>query len=376
MSILIGADIVPTSANKHLFNSGDMEQIVGEKLFSLLKKVDYRIFNLECPIVDVASPIKKCGSTLKADTKVVNGLASIGVDLLTLANNHIMDHDVAGLMSTIESLKKANIAFLGAGENIFVAEKPFLFEWNGKKIGVYACAEHEFSIADEKNPGANPFDSLESFDHVSNLKKKCDYAIVLYHGGKEHYRYPSPMLRKVCKKFVQKGADLVVCQHSHCIGCYEKYGQGTIVYGQGNFIFNTCNRSIEQTSLLVELDDNLDISFVPLVKYDNGVRLAEGRIAEQIISDFNQRSNQIKEDGFIEREYARFAQDKINVYLLTSSGYGHKYFQRMLNKLFGYRLSNFLAKKFYNKKELLTIQNCLECEAHRELWIKGLKDGV
>ena len=42
------------------------------------------------------------------------------------------------------------------------------------------------------------------------LKKQCDYVIVLYHGGKEHYRYPSPYLQKVCRKIVDKGADIVV----------------------------------------------------------------------------------------------------------------------------------------------------------------------
>lgn len=40
--------------------------------------------------------------------------------------------------------------------------------------------------------GANPFDVLESFDDVQALKEHCDYVIVLYHGGKEFYRYPSP----------------------------------------------------------------------------------------------------------------------------------------------------------------------------------------
>ena len=128
---------------------------------------------------------------------------------------------------------------LGVGENKTISAKPFVLSVSNKKIGVYACTEHEFSIAEDNKPGANPFDPLESFDHVSNLKKDCDYVIVLYHGGKEHYRYPSPMLQRVCRKFVEKGAGLVICQHSHCIGCEEKYLDGTIVYGQGNFIFNT-----------------------------------------------------------------------------------------------------------------------------------------
>jgi poly-gamma-glutamate synthesis protein (capsule biosynthesis protein) len=97
MSILIGADIVPTESNKAYFDSGNMQDVMGGDLLDLLNQVDYRIFNLECPLVDAESPIQKCGPNLRADVSTVKGLKSIGVDLLTLANNHIMDHGNAGL---------------------------------------------------------------------------------------------------------------------------------------------------------------------------------------------------------------------------------------------------------------------------------------
>ena len=373
MSIIIGADIVSTTANKEYFISGNMQPVVGNELQNVLKKADYRIFNLECPLVNTESPIPKCGPNLGSEESTVKGLKSIGVDLLTLANNHIMDHGNAGLESTISVLEKENISFLGAGKNLEAAAKFFVFSVNNKKVGVYACVEHEFSVAGENKPGANPFDVLESFDHVANLKSACDYVIVLYHGGKEHYRYPSPMLQKVCRKFVEKGANLIVCQHGHCIGCQEKYLSSTIVYGQGNFIFNSCNKPVEQTSLLVEINNDMEISFIPLIKYGNGVRLADEVDSKKIMNDFFDRSEQIKDKEFIEAKYTEFAKERLNVYLLTCAGYGHKIWQRILNRLFGYKLSNFFAKRFYKQNELLSIQNFIECEAHRELWIEGLK---
>ena len=148
------------------------------------------------------------------------------MDLLTLANNHILDQDQQGLVSTCSVLDAAGIAYTGVGQTPEEAAKPYIFECDGKRIGVYACAEHEFSIVTEHSAGANPIDLLETPDHVAALKEQCDYVIVLYHGGKEHYRYPSPNLQKVCRKLVEKGADLVVCQHSHCIGCEEKIPGG------------------------------------------------------------------------------------------------------------------------------------------------------
>ncbi len=238
MRILIGADLVPTQSNTDLFATGDAQALVGDELYQLLCNADYRIFNLEVPLTDREKPIPKCGPNLIAPTKCVAGYKAMQVDLLTLANNHILDQDQQGLESTCAVLDAAGIAYTGVGQTLEEAAEPYIFECDGKRIGVYACAEHEFSIVTDSTPGANPIDLLESPDHVAALKAQCDFVIVLYHGGKEHYRYPSPMLQKVCRKLVEKGANLVICQHSHCIGCEEKYQGGTIVYGQGNFLFD------------------------------------------------------------------------------------------------------------------------------------------
>ena len=129
------------------------------------------------------------------------------------------------LQSTIEALKNAGIQYSGVGSNLDEARKVFYTFVNGIKIGIYCCAEHEFSIASEHKSGVNPFDPMNSLDDVKLSKEdgKADFLIVLYHGGKEHYRYPSPQLQKICHKLIEKGADLVVCQHSHCVGCKEEY---------------------------------------------------------------------------------------------------------------------------------------------------------
>ena len=153
-------------------------------------------------------------------------------------------------------LRKNGIAFAGAGSNLSDASKSYVVEIDGKKIGIYCCTEHEFSIATLTSAGANPFNPLESLDHIQDLKAQTDHVIVLYHGGKEHYRYPSPHLQKVCRKCIEKGADLVVCQHTHCIGCEEKYLNGTIVYGQGNFLFDYTESEYWQTGLLISLNSN------------------------------------------------------------------------------------------------------------------------
>ena len=374
MKILIGADLVPTDSNAAFFEKGDAAALVDQQLLSILQSADYRIFNLEVPLTDASTPIAKCGPALIAGTATVAGYTALGVDLLTLANNHIMDQDAQGLFSTIQVLKDSQIAYVGAGDNLKDAQKSFILDLNGQKIGIYACAEHEFSIAEDGVPGANPFDPLESPDHVAELKKQCDHVIVLYHGGKEHYRYPSPNLQKVCRKLVKKGADLVVCQHSHCIGCEEKYLHGTIVYGQGNFLFDRSNSEYWQTSLLIALDEHFQVSYIPLVKSKHKVQLADEEQAQAILDGFAHRSKEILENGFVQKKYTEFAQTMLEGYLYHLSGIRRSFLLRLINKLSGYRFVPWLIQRRYSREQLLAIRNFIECEAHQEVLLAGLQD--
>lgn len=376
MSIIIGADLVPTASNQKLFSRGEVEELFGELLLKTLKEADYRIFNLETPLTDVAAPINKVGGALLAPTSTVTAMKKIGVDLFSLANNHIMDQGEQGLDSTCKTLKRAGISYVGVGRDIQTASKPHVFVVKGKKIGVYSCAEHEFSIATNKHCGANPVDFLDAPDHIVQLKKQCDYVIVLYHGGKEYYRYPSPILQKVCRKFVEKGANLVVCQHSHCIGSYEYYKDNMIIYGQGNFIFDDGDMDCLQTGVLIKIDDDFKISFLPIHRTRNCIRMAIGDLAENILTQMSERSAEIIEPGVIENKYLAFAADYHNYYLKAMHGHTTKaLLYRILNRVSGRKWEKWYLARQYKLMDQLCLLNYIECEAHRELLLAGLHSG-
>ncbi len=372
--IIIGGDLVPTRSNYRLFEQGDVENLIGLKLLEKFNNAAFTIFNLEVPLADEHHPIAKSGPNLIASTATVKGLKAINPHFFGLANNHILDQGIEGLESTVNTLVDADIEYSGVGKNLDEASKPFLKEIGGKKIGVYCCAEHEFSIATEFTQGANPFDPLESFEHVEDLKKETDYVIVLYHGGKEHYRYPSPNLQRVCRKLVDKGADLVVCQHSHCIGCEEKYKFGTIVYGQGNFLFDNSDSEFWKTGLLIGLNENFEVSYYPIVKAENTVRLADSDKSKEILDAFYKRSEAIKDHDFVETEYSKFADSFRSTYL--GAFFGKKtVIARILNKLTRGRMFKVMLKNKYTMASMIQIANYVDCEAHRELMLKGLING-
>lgn len=375
LKLYIGADFVPTDINRKLFESGNGEALVGKELLGLLKESDLNVFNLEVPLTDASTPINKFGNNLKAPTKTIYGYKALEPIFLTLANNHSLDHGVEGLTTTLELLKKHDIKNAGAGANVKAAKKPFIFEKEGIRIGFYLCAEHEFTVASCHTMGANPFDVLESFDDVEALKKTCDYVIVLYHGGKEFYRYPSPMLQRYCRKFVDKGADLVICQHSHCIGSREDYGKGTIIYGQGNFIFNSesyiHHKEFVKDSLLISVEatkDTFIVSEVPIRGTERGTRLATESEAIETLTEYKKRSENIRDAHFVAQAYKDFADTHVKRYLREFLG--RSFIIRAINGLFGRKLIQLIL----GKTSYLAIQNYLECEAHHELFLRGIKN--
>ena len=299
MKILIGADLVPkkTEVNE-LFIKGDVQTLFNE-VAELAKKADRFIVNLECALTHENKEIQKFGSCLKADPKCADTFKKAGITDIALANNHVFDFGKKGLLDTMENLERVGLPYMGIGENDVDSRKIYYIETADKKVAVVNVCEHEYSYALPDRIGANPYDPYLTMQDIREAKKNADYAIVLYHGGKEHCQYPSPRLRNLCREMVYCGADVVVTQHSHCIGCYEEFEGGHILYGQGNFHFCWDNDTeMWNTSLLVELtlDKGVKINFIPLVTTDNqlGIDVAKGEKKERILKEFQARNEELR----------------------------------------------------------------------------------
>ena len=359
MRIIVGADFVPTPENEELFKSGNMRAVVGDGLYDILESADMRVFNLECALTRTDERIIKGGGAIYADPETVNGYKALGVDVLAIANNHVFDCGYDGFVDTLAAIDGAGISRVGGGMTREEASRGIIKEIGGKKIGVYAACEHEFSWIDDYGVGANGFDAFESLDEIAELKKQCDYLIVLYHGGKEHYAYPSPYLRKVTRKIVEKGADIVLCQHTHIIGAAEDYKGGKIIYGQGNFVFVKDRAEYPESwfyGLLVAIDitdDGVSYEYIPFEGTETGAKLScDPSLVEGLLA----RSEEIKDEAAIERRFAEYADKTIN----------GRYLRRATGML------------IENDDPLLqrcarTIAHYMECEVHREMIMTGVR---
>ena len=162
-------------------------------------------------------------------------------------------------------------------------------------------------------------------------------------------------------------------EYSHCIGCEEKYLHGTIVYGQGNFLFDHSTREHWQTGLLVQIGDNFEISYIPLRKQENLVRMAQGEDAKNILSEFHKRGEEIQDPETLKKHYIAFSKTMGQDYLTILGGKESKPFIAF-NKLLGGKLRKRRNKKRYVSRNALAVENYLRCEAHRELLITFLQN--
>lgn len=369
MVINICGDLFPTTCNMDAFASGDIHALFGQELVEMFFKADINICNLEGALTNSNNRIDKSGPAIKAAPETIEGYKRLGIHAASLANNHIGDYGDEGIKETIKVLCGADIDYFGAGMDEASCRKSTIIERDGVRIGFYSCAEYEFTIVGENRAGANPYDELHIYDDIQKLRYETDYVIVLYHGSKELFRYPVPYVRSRCRRMVENGANLVLCQHSHCIGTFEKYRGSEILYGQGDFLFNRVDNEYRHSGLVVVVEKTTDwkVSYVPVVINGIGVSLAKGDEKKEIMNGFLSRSKRSEDTDYVKQEYLKFAM--ANSYLYYNDLLGKKAFlSKVLTKL-GYKG---LSRKMYSKKNLLNLLNDFRCEAHRDLFITAL----
>lgn len=356
MKLIICGDLSVTAASLEAFKAQDKEAAFGDVL-GLFAEYDRVVVNLECALTDSENRIKKCGPNLKGPKTTADTLKAAGVTDCALSNNHIFDFGKEGAHDTLAELGRVGLGYTGYGANYEDSRKNMFIEQDGVKIGIVNVCEHEYTYATENREGARPFDEFETMHDIRMAKKEADYVIVIYHGGKELCRYPSPRLMKACREMVRCGADVVLCQHSHCIGCYETFEGGHILYGQGNFHFpKYFNTEMWNEGLIACLDITKDggikVEYQPIKATDTGIRLATAEEKDKVISELLVRNGHIQ-DGSWKKYWVDFCQSVADGYKNAMSGKWNK----------NGHYTNEDTPDLYQ-----LFAHYLDCEAHTDVW--------
>ena len=342
---------------------------IDQKVIDLFQSSDYNIVNLEAPVTKSNSKIIKTGPHLKSNKEsTLSVLKALDIDLVTLANNHVLDYDEKGVLDTLQFCKKNKIATVGSGKNKEEAFKTLYIDSAEGKIAIINIAENEWASATENTAGANGIDLIDDVKKIQEAKMQNDFVFVIVHGGHEYYNLPSPRMQKQYRFYVDNGADLVVGHHTHCISGMETYRDKPIYYSLGNFLFTEPSRFDDwHKGIILEVEIVRDKKivtkpvFVKQEKTDFKISLTERSSLANIEMQFKTYSEIIQDERELKSNWENYILDKYNLYdnyWSPLSFIKNKWIKKAANRL---------QLKGANRKGKTLFLNLMKCEAHFDM---------
>lgn len=259
--LVFTGDVLLTGYLLTQYDSKGIQGILSADIVEEMNQADVTMINQEFPFSNRGIAADDKQFTFRIDPKRVNVFQDLGIDIVTLANNHVLDYGQDALIDTFETLKDAQIQYVGAGNNHEEAKQRREFELNGLKIGILAASRviPVPNWAAGSSPGVfTTYDPTGLVAEIKSAKESCDVVIAYVHWGIERDEYPQDYQRELAKNYIDAGADLVIGAHPHVLQGIEYYNDKPIFYSLGNFIFGS---QIPKTAYLrMEIDGEKNIA--------------------------------------------------------------------------------------------------------------------
>ena len=262
----------------------------GSSLRRRMGDADLTVLNLEAPVESSGEPVAKSGAVKESVSRTPGVLADAGVDAVTLANNHTMDHGPVGLFETIETCRDEGIGVCGAGADADAALAPHCSTPadGAVRVALVGLCEREFGVAGRGEPGTAWIGHPDALDRIDAAAAEADVVIVLAHGGIEYVPFPPMARRRQLRRIMDAGADIVVGHHPHVAQGWEFVRGSPVFYSLGNFLFEQTSRPNTREGFGIEItfdgDTPVSIDLVPVVIGDGFVReMADAERREQFL---------------------------------------------------------------------------------------------
>lgn len=266
-----------------------IEDCFSHDLLNRMREVDLMMGNNEFQYSDRGKPLKGKAYTFRAATSRVGMLEELGLDVVSLANNHAYDFGQEALLDTLHTLEKQGIPYVGAGKNIEEAMKPVYYIANGIKIGIVSATQIERHSNYTKEATSDKAGVLRTRDDkfievIKSARKECDYLIAYIHWGTEYSHQIDAEQKSYGKEMITAGADLIVGAHPHILQGVEYYKGKPIIYSLGNFWFN--GKTLDTALLEVTLNQNQlgELKLIPAIQKKKKTKSVEGTEKQKILN--------------------------------------------------------------------------------------------
>ena len=265
----------------------------GKKIYGILSKdvvdimtdSDIMLANNEFTISNRGEKLPNKYYTFRASPDRLAIYQEMGIDLVTLANNHVYDFGEEAFNDTLEYLEQYKIPYIGAGRNIEEAKAPFYYIINGYKIAfVNANRSEKYILTPEANETSGGvlrcYDPTTFINVISNAKQNSDFVIALVHWGKEDSSELEQVQIDTSKQYIDAGADIIIGTHAHTLQGIDFYNNKAIIYNLGDFIFNNETKDTAIFQLKIDSNGNFTYYFLPCKEENEYTSLLTG--SEQV----------------------------------------------------------------------------------------------
>lgn len=287
--------------------------VISEKIQNIFKSVDIAAADHEYVCGDLPESYKVDYQQYTFLTPAAREgiLKDFSFDVMTLANNHMMDYGTEGLASTIREIKKQGIETIGGGSDLSQAIAPYIKEINGKKIAILAATrvvpQMDWYAQKTKAGLMTTYEQTDRFqmlkDEITRLKAEehCDIVIMYVHWGNDSDKTILGNQITLGHGYIDAGADIVIGNHTHVLQGMEFYQGKLICYGISNFLFGSYHSDTMVLTLEVDKANHIIPKMLPCSSEMFYTTEIEGEEAENMFRYIESMSKNvsISSDGII-----------------------------------------------------------------------------
>lgn len=294
----------------YLQREADLERCIAPEVLEIMRCSDVMVLNNEFPYSDRGQPTPNKIFTFRAEPESVQVLSDMGVDLVSLANNHASDYGRISLEDSLDILRDAGIPYVGAGRTLDEAKAPMYYVVDGYVIALISATQIERSDypstpgATEDTPGVfRCFHSELLLEQIRGAKEIADFVILYVHWGTESTDVLDWRQKELARECEEAGVDLIIGGHPHVLQEIGYVGEVPVVYSLGNFWFNSKTLDSCLVRVTIREGELKSLQFIPCQQTGCGVRLLEGAEKQRVLNYMRQISGtaKIDDDGYITR---------------------------------------------------------------------------